>query len=170
LPPSKFSRSRARVVFTREAVITPLNGVPTLMFRLGNERGNQIVNAELRLVLMRTERTAEGGRFYRSYDLKMVRDRALHVIDRESPLYGQTPESLQEQEVEVHVMVLGLDDTTMQSIHADHRYFAPQIRWGCRLVDVLSETDDGDMLLDLRRFHDVQPSEPTPDFPYPRAP
>jgi inward rectifier potassium channel len=175
---AKFSLSRARVVFTRTAVIAPMNGAPTLMFRFGNERGNQIVNAHIQVVLMRTERTAEGGTFYRSYDLKLVRDRALslsrswsamHVIDRDSPLHGQTPESILAQEVELHVMVLGTDDTTMQGIHASHRYFAPHIHWGMRFVDILSETADGNMLLDLRRFHETQPVEPTSDFPYPRA-
>jgi inward rectifier potassium channel len=175
---AKFSLSRARIMFTRTVVISPLNGVPTLMFRFGNERGNQIVNAQIHVVLMRTERTGEGGTFYRSYDLKLVRDKALslsrswsalHVIDRDSPLYGQTPESVQAQEVEIQVMVLGTDDTTMQTIHASYRYFTNNIHWGMRFVDVLSETEDGNMLLDLRRFHETLPTEPTADFPYPRA-
>lgn len=175
---AKFSLSRARILFTRTVVISPWNGVPTLMFRFGNERGNQIVNAQVHVVLMRTERTAEGNTFYRSYDLKLVRDKALslsrswsamHVIDRDSPLHGNTPESIQAQEVEIHVMVLGTDDTTMQAIHASHRYFTHHISWGVRFVDVLSETADGNMLLDLRKFHDTQPTEPTTDFPYPRA-
>ena len=62
---------------------------------------------------------------------------------------------------------VGLDDVTMQTVHASHRYFAMGILWGARLADVLSETPDGHLLLDLRRFHDVEPTTPTPDFPYP---
>ncbi|MGZ3460351.1 MAG: ion channel [Archangium sp.] len=175
---AKFSLSRARVQFSRNVVISPLNGVPTLMFRLGNERGNQIVNAEFRVVLVRTERTAEGSTFYRSYDLTLVRDRALslsrswnalHVIHGDSPLYGQTPESLEAQEVELQVMVLGIDDITMQGLHASHRYFARHILWGARLVDVLSEDEEGDMVLDLRKFHETEPTQPSPDFPYPKV-
>lgn len=175
---AKFSLSRARIMFTHTAVISPLNGVPTLMFRFGNERGNQIVNAQIQVVLIRTERTAEGGTFYRSYDVKLVRDKALslsrswsalHVIDKDSPLYGHSPESIQAQEVEIHIMVLGTDDTTMQAIHASHRYFTNHIHWGMRFADVLSETADGNMLLDLRKFHETQPTEPTAEFPYPRA-
>src|SRR6185436_6248344 len=45
---SKFSRSTARVAFTRQAVISPVDGVPTVMFRMSNERGNQIVDAQVR--------------------------------------------------------------------------------------------------------------------------
>jgi inward rectifier potassium channel len=56
---SKFSRPTARGVFTRQAVITLMDKLPTLMFRLGNERGNQIVDVQFRVVLTRTEHTAE---------------------------------------------------------------------------------------------------------------
>ena len=173
---AKFSRSTARFVFTRHAVISPVNGVPTLMFRLGNERGNLIVNAHIRLVLVRTERTSEGGTFYRMLDLQPSRERAmslsrswnvLHTIDASSPLAGETPASVVEKEVELQVMVVGTDDITMQMVHASHRYFAKDIVWGARMADVLTETPDGHLQLDLGRFHEVEPTAPAPGFPYP---
>jgi inward rectifier potassium channel len=173
---AKFSRSTVQFVFTRHAAISPVNGVPTLVFRLGNERANQIVNAQIRLVLVRTERTTEGATFYRMLDLRPSRERALslsrswnvmHVIDASSPLAGETPASVADKEVELQVMVIGTDDITMQMVHASHRYFAKDILWGARPADVLTETPDGHLLLDLRKFHDVEPTAPTPDFPYP---
>jgi inward rectifier potassium channel len=175
---AKVSRSTARCVFTRHAVISPLNGVPTLMFRLGNERGNQLVDAKIRVVMYRTERTDEGKTQYRMLDLQLVREQVLslfrswnvlHLIDETSPLRGETPASLVTNEIELQVMMIGLDDITMQPVHAGHRYFAKDILWGARLADVLSETADGHLLLDLRRFHDVEPTAPTPDFPYSSA-
>src|SRR3982750_1314188 len=163
---AKFSRPTAQFVFSRRAVIAPVNGVPTLMFRLGNQRGNQIVNAQITLVLVRTERTNEGETFYRMLDLKPSRERALslsrswnvlHAIDDASPLAGETPASVLEKEVEVQVMVIGVDDVSMQTVHAAHRYFAKDIVWGARMADVLTETPDGHLQLDLSRFHDVEP-------------
>lgn len=173
---AKLSRSTARCVFTRHAVISPIDGVPSLVFRIGNQRGNQIVDAKIRVVLFRTERTSEGRTHYRQLDLPLVRDQALslfrslsviHPIDEASPLRGETPASMKVDEIELQVMVIGLDDVTMQTIHAGHRYFAKDILWGARLADVLSETPEGNILLDLRRFHDVEPTTPTADFPYP---
>jgi inward rectifier potassium channel len=174
---AKFSRSTARLVFTHHAVISPLNGVPTLMFRLGNQRRNQIVDTRVRVVMMRTEKLAEGGVFYRLLDLKLTRDHAislqrswsaLHPIDASSPLYGETPESAEQKEIELQVLVVGLDDITMQPVHAQHRYFTHQLRWGHRLADVLSEDADGDLVLDLRKFQHTEPSAPTASFPYPK--
>jgi inward rectifier potassium channel len=173
---AKFSRTTARFVFTRHVVISPFNGVPTLMFRLGNERGNQIVDAKIRVVLVRSERTSEGMTHYRLLDLQLTRAQTLslsrswtvhHPIDDTSPLRGETPASLAAKEIELQVMVIGLDDISMQTVHAGHRYFAKDILWGARLADVLSETPDGHLLLDLRRFHHIEPTAPTPDFPYP---
>ena len=173
---AKVSRPTARVIFTRHAVISPFDGVPTLMFRLGNERGNRIVDAKIRVDLYRTERTNEGRTYYRILDLQLLRAQALslsrswnvlHPIDHTSPLRGETPASLLAKEIELQVMVIGLDDTSMQTVHAGHRYFAKDILWGARLADVLSEMPDGHLLLDLRRFHDIEPTAPTPDFPYP---
>ena len=172
---AKFSRASARVLFTEHVTISPMNGVPTLRLRLGNQRGNQIVDAKVRMQMMRTEKLQEGGVFYRMLDVTLVRDRvlslsrswtALHVIDKDSPLFGQSPESMAAMEAEIHVLLVGLDDTTLQPMHALHRYFTHQILWGSTHVDILTEAEDGVMELNLSRFHHHKPSDPTPDFPY----
>jgi inward rectifier potassium channel len=174
---AKFSRSTARMIFTKEVVICPMNGVPTLMFRMGNQRGNQIVGTQIRVALGRTERTAEGETFYRTLDLKLQRDHlltlsrswsVLHTIDEKSPLFGETPESFLEKEVELQVLVVGLDDTLMQTVHASYRYFTHQILWGRRHVDILSEAANGDIVLNLNKFHHTEPTKPLAGFPYPK--
>jgi inward rectifier potassium channel len=176
---AKFSRPTARIVFTNHAVICPFEGVPTFMFRVGNERGNAIVDAQFRAVVSRTEVTREGELFYRAYDLDFVRGRVLalnrsfnlmHRIDETSPFYGQTPESIIAQEYELQIVVVGIDDTVMQTVLASHNYYAVDILWGARLRDVLSEKPNGALLLDLRNFNDVEPTQPIEGFPYPRAP
>jgi inward rectifier potassium channel len=180
---AKFSRSSAHLMFSREAVIGPMStsasasastsasGRTTLSFRISNVRGNQLVNAEIRVAMLRTELEANGKPFYRMLELTLTRPRAMslsrswtviHLIDPASPLWGETAETLDTKEVELHVMVLGLDDIFMQTVHAAHRYMARQILWGYRHADVLSELPNGDLLLDLRRFHDVEPAPGQP--------
>lgn len=176
---AKFSRSTARVAFSRHAVIGPMNGVPTLMLRVGNERGNSILEATIRVALIRTEHLKEGTSFYRMIDLKLTRDRSpavarswtvLHPIVEDSPLLGATPESLERDEAELNVTLVGTDDTSLQPVHARRRYLTSEILWGARHADVLSEDDAGNVILDVRRFHDVEPTDPVEGFPYPRPP
>ncbi|MEZ4298478.1 MAG: ion channel [Polyangiaceae bacterium] len=174
---SKFSVSNARIIFSRHVTIAPWDGIPTVMFRVSNERGNQIVEAQIRVVLIRTERTKEGITFYRMLDLPLSRDRSpaftrswwvMHPITPDSLLHGHTPESLKAIEAELLVTVTGVDDTSLQPVHARHTYGDTEILWGARLVDVLREREDGRLILDMTKFHDVEPTVPTENFPYPR--
>jgi inward rectifier potassium channel len=172
----RFSRIRGRVMFSEKVAIGPMDGVPTLQIRVGNERTNRIFDAEFRLMITRTGRTAEGVLFYRTEDLALVRSRAhalsrswtlLHRVEPGSPLHGATPESVAEAEVELVVAMSGVDETALQPIHARYTWEHPYIAWGARLADILSETKD-EMVLDLRGFHELVASEPIPGFPYPR--
>jgi inward rectifier potassium channel len=172
---ARFSQTRARVVFSSSAAIAPMDGVPTLMIRVGNERRNQIVGATFSATLMRTTRTEEGVTVYRTEDLALARQRApaldrswliLHRIDPGSPLYGHTPATLAASDAELTVAVSGTDDTSLQPVHAQHTWLHGSIAWGARLADVMSETQDGNLLLDLRQFHALTPTVPTDAFPY----
>ncbi|MFO0590770.1 MAG: ion channel [Polyangiaceae bacterium] len=174
---TKFSQSSARILFTKHVTIAPWEGVPTLMMRLSNERGNLILDAQVRVILTRTEKTKEGVTFYKMLDLPLVRDRShaftrswmvMHTITKDSPLHGTSPESLKANEVEITVAVIGTDDTSLQPVHARHDYSDGEILWGMRHADILSEREDGRIVLDLNRFHDVVATKPTDEFPYPR--
>ena len=83
-----------------------------------------------------------------------------------SPLHGATPESLARDEVEFLVTLSGVDETSCQPVHARQTYEHHAITWGARHADVLSEDANGDLVLDLGRFHEVVPTEATETFPY----
>lgn len=173
---AKFSRSTARVAFARHPAIGPMDGVPTLMLRVGNERGNQILEATIRVSLVRTERLKEGPLFYRMYDLRLARERSpamtrswtvLHPLTADSPLFGTTPDELEREEAELLVTVAGVDDTSLQPVHARKRYVASDIVWGARHADILSEDERGSLIVDLTKFHEIEPTVPIDGFPYP---
>jgi inward rectifier potassium channel len=161
---ARFSRPRARVLFSRVAVIGPHQGRPTLSVRLANERRNQLLQAEVAMTLVRDEPTAEGGTMRRFYDLELVRNRTpifamsfsvLHVIDADSPLHGATAASLEEQNAELVVTGTGLDETMAQTVHARTSYLPKEILWDHRFVDIFGWTEDGQRAIDYRRFHDT---------------
>jgi inward rectifier potassium channel len=51
----KFSQTRGKILFSERVAIGPLDGIPTLMLRLGNERNNSIYDADMRLTLIRNQ-------------------------------------------------------------------------------------------------------------------
>jgi len=172
---AKFSIPRARVQFSKHPTIGPYDGVPTLQFRIGNERESRLLEAVIRVVVLRTEVTVEGVKLYRMYDLKLERDRSpalarswtvLHKIDKTSLLRGATPESMAKDEIEFVLTLQGTDELSVQQLHAQKRYDAKDIRWGARHADMLSERPDGKLRIDMRRFHELVPTKPTDEFPY----
>ncbi|WP_445628900.1 ion channel [Nostoc sp. DSM 114167] len=165
---ARFSRPTARVLFSRVAVITPHNAMPTLIFRSANKRRNTILEAQMRVYLMRDEITLEGQFIRRFHDLKLVRNQTpsftlswsvMHVIDEFSPLYGMTPESLTQTNTMLIVSLSGIDETVVQVVHARHSYSANEILWNNQFVDIIYHTPDGNRYIDYNRFHDVLPLE-----------
>ncbi len=163
---AKFSRPTARVIFSRNVLVTTFDGVPSLLFRMANERGNQIAEAQAHLVLLRTERTPEGEEVRRIHDLQLRRSQSaffaftwlvVHPITPGSPLHGETAESLRARDVDLVASVTGLDETLAQTIHARHAWSPADILWGHRFADVLVNLPDGRRAIDYRRFHEVEP-------------
>jgi inward rectifier potassium channel len=160
----RFSQVRPRVRFSAKAAVGRMDGVPTLMIRVGNERRSSIVDTHFRVTLMRTTHTSEGVVVYRSFELPLVKERApalsrawmiMHRIVEGTPMHGDSMDSLTADEVELVVELVGTDDTSLQQVHASFRYFASSIAWNARLADIVSDTPDGNMQVDLSKFHDV---------------
>jgi inward rectifier potassium channel len=161
---ARFSLPTARVLFSRVAVVTPFNGVPTLMFRCANQRRNQIFEAQVHVDFAREETSTEGMELRRSYELNLARNRnpqfslswtVMHPIDAASPLYGIDPDLLAGQDAAIVVTLTGIDETLSQAVFARTSYRADEILWARKFVDILSETEDGQTLVDYRRFHDT---------------
>ena len=163
---ARFSRPFSRVLFSRIAVIAPFDGVPTLMFRAANQRGNQILDAGVSVSLARQMVTKEGIVMRRFEEISLVRARTplfalswtiMHRIDETSPLYGLTRDDMVERQVELIVLLSGTDDTLADVIYARHAYGPHDMVWGHRFVDVLSLSHHGKRVVDLTRFHDTEP-------------
>jgi inward rectifier potassium channel len=175
---ARFSRTTDQIMFSKYACISLMDDVPTLSFRIGNDRDGTIWQARVHVTAARTVKTKEGVTFYRLFDLPLVREETpalqrsftvLHTLDENSPLRGCSPESFEAEEIVVIVSVLGTDGTSLQPVHARCRYLPDEILWGSRLADTLSELPDGRLQLDVTKFHDVVKTKPTEAFPYPRS-
>lgn len=162
---ARMSRPTTRVVFSELAVVSAFNGVPTLMFRAANQRGNQILEATVTVTVARQMMTKEKQVMRRFEEIRLVRSRSplfqlswtvMHSIDKDSPLHGATMDSMLAQQMEIIVMLSGTDDTFADKVYARHSYMPHEICWDKQFVDVLFTREDGRRFVDLRRFHDVE--------------
>jgi inward rectifier potassium channel len=162
---SKFSRPTARVEFSRQAVVSLHQGIPSLMFRMANGRTNQILEADLHLHMLQEETTDEGQRLRRLHNMKLVRNHtpvfglswlAIHPIDTESPLHGKTHEDLERVQAEVIASFSGIDDTFLQMVHKQYSYLPEDITWDAVFEDVLLELPSGERAIDYEKFHQIR--------------
>lgn len=162
---ARVSRPTARIMFSDVAVVTELDGCPTLMFRAANRRRNRILEAEVSVSVVMDRRSSEGHSLRSFQDLKTIRPRSplfilswqvMHRIDEDSPLFGETPESLMDKHAEIVVIMRGLDETFASTIHARASYVPREILWGRRLVDIFSRDTNGQRVIDFTHFHAVE--------------
>lgn len=162
---ARFSRPRARFLFAKYAVVRPIDGRVTLMFRAANARQNVVQEATAQLRMLRDEVTEEGFRIRRITDLSLVRSQhpvfalgwtLMHVIDGTSPLRTETAESLLASATTFILSVSGTDETTGQMLMARSEYPSTAIRWNEAFRDVLELTADGTLTIDYGKFDEVE--------------
>lgn len=161
---ARVSRPTAQVMFSQVAVVTPFQGVPTLMFRAANERRNQILEAQMRVYITLDEHS-EGRMMRRFYELELLRDRTptfvltwtgLHPITENSPLYGLNQNDLIRANAAIIISITGIDQTVVQAIHTRHTYYATDIMWSRQFKDIIHQLDNGDRCIDFADFHTVE--------------
>ncbi|MBM4358916.1 MAG: ATP-sensitive inward rectifier potassium channel 10 [Deltaproteobacteria bacterium] len=161
---AKFSRPTAGVEFSQPMVIRRHKGVPTLMFRIANARGNQVIEASVSCVALKDAVSAEGERMRAQHDLTLVRSSTplfamswivMHPVDATSPLHGLDDDARRRGDVRVAVSFTGLDSTLAQQIHAHRIYLAEDILEGRRFVDIL-ERQGPETRIYLDRLHETE--------------
>lgn len=134
----RFSRPNPRILFSRNAIIAPYLDTNAFMFRMVNEKSNQIINMSVSLVFSKVEEK-NGVRNRQYYGLTLERSKVnffptnwtiVHAITEDSPLYGETPESLAEADAEFMIATEGIDDTFADAVHKRHSYFNDELVWG----------------------------------------
>ena len=162
----RFSRPTARIVFSKSLVIGNHDGRPTLMFRVANLRHTSMVDAHFSLVFSRDEKVLEGGDVRRFHDLKVYPERMTrfpaaltirHTIDAQSPLHGETAETLAASDAFFLAEVTSVETVMAATVQSERDYSCSELRWGERFVDIYEELGNGRLQVDYGRIHETEP-------------
>jgi inward rectifier potassium channel len=162
---SKFSRPTARILFSNNILVHDFDGRRVLALRVGNLRRNQIAEANVRMVALKSFVTPEGQSIRRQLDLPLVRSSSLffaitwsvmHVIDEKSPLYNLGAEEFAAQDIEIGVSLIGYDSSFSQTIHAGCIYSPEDVVFDRYFADVL-EIENGEVrAIHYECFHELK--------------
>jgi inward rectifier potassium channel len=163
----RFSKAKAKVLFSDVAVITRHNGRPTLMFRVANARTVVMTGLHVETNALVFETSAEGQRYRKLLELPLARSSVplfpmvltlTHEIDEHSPLAGMDDQAVTDSDVTIIVSLEARDPQLAATVYDMKAYFARDIRWGMRFVDAVSQ-ENGRATADLRRLSLVEPDQ-----------
>lgn len=156
----RFSKPRAKILFSRHALIAPFKDGASFQFRIANRRRHKVINLRARMVFSWVE---EGKRHYRALQpefdnlsLFPLNWTIVHAIGPDSPLLGLTEADLEACHAEVIVMIEGYDESFSQTVYANNSYTWREILWNRKFKPMFYEGHRGQLILDLRLIDDSE--------------
>jgi inward rectifier potassium channel len=166
----RFSRPVARLEFSNAMVVSPFDGKLSLQLRVANLQPQPMVEAEFRIMLIRSERVLEGDDFRRFYALKLDFDRLImfpsaltirHTIDENSPLFGISAAEFAKSDTRFMASIVCIDTVTQSPVQSQADYHTGDVRFGHRFAEIYTEHEDGRLSVDYGRLHETEPVPPT---------
>lgn len=167
---AKLSRPKKRaqtLLFSRNAVICHRDGLPCLMFRVGDMRKSHIIESHVRAQIIRKKVTKEGEvlPFYQQ-ELQVGADgnedrlffiwptTIVHKINRQSPLYALSAQDMLKERFEIAVMLEGVVESTGMTTQARSSFLPSEILWGHRFAHVVQfKKETGEYEVDYNLFN-----------------
>jgi inward rectifier potassium channel len=159
----RFSKPKAYLVFSEQALVSPYKSSTALMFRFASYKDNHTltnveikVNIGLRILLNDNPQ-------YQFFDLELERSRVdslpmnwtvVHPIDDKSPLSGFNYEDMKTADIELYVLVRGFDDVYSNIVLQRTSYTYDEIQFNKKFIPMYRESDDGKTtILELHKLN-----------------
>ncbi len=167
----RFTRPKAYISFSENALISPYKEGAALMFRMVPYKINHHLtdaHVVINLAITVTEKNKPEFKFFK---LNLERSRidafnmnwtVVHPIDNESPLLHFSKEDLEASDLELYVQVTGFDHIFSNMVMQRTSYTYKEIIWGAKFRPMYRESPDGaTTILELQKLNDY---ETTPVF------
>jgi inward rectifier potassium channel len=162
----RFSRAKAKILFSDDAVVTMHNGQPAVMMRAVNGRVTMMSNATARLFLLLVEPTDEGVSYRRIHDLRLQQSHQplfvmswtlIHVIDEASPLHMYDAERVAHSDALLILTIETRDHALSALVYEMKSYRPDHIRFGMHFAETVRQDDTGLAIADLSRIGVLEP-------------
>jgi inward rectifier potassium channel len=158
----RFTRPRAYLVFSRNALIAPYRGISGLMVRVASYKNNNLTDVEAQVTLV--VHVVENGQKVRKFfnlplEIKKINSLGLswtivHPINEDSPIYGMSLQDMQDAELEVMYHLKGFDDHFSNTVQQRTSYLVTEFIYGARFMPMFHRsTDNTTTILELDKIN-----------------
>ena len=167
----RFSKPKAKLLFASHAVVARSKGQARLMVRIGNGRMHALQDTNVRLTTLVDSVSADGQRFRRMEDLKLLRSdlpffpltwTITHEITPDSPLallQTLTEAELKDTSVRLMLSVTARDPALGAQVYATHAYGHDNVKLDMRYADAITGNGDNHSVADMRKISDMEPDK-----------
>lgn len=163
----RFSRPVARILYSNVAVISPYLDITAFMFRIVNERSNQLVDLSVEINLAITVKNNKGKMSRKYVRLALERHQVnffpanwtlVHPITEDSPLFGLSLDELKEKNVEFLILIKATEDTFNQTVHSRTSYHVNDLVAGAKFASMTTEVFDEKqtLILDISKLSTIE--------------
>ncbi|KAM3868639.1 ATP-sensitive inward rectifier potassium channel 1-like [Diretmus argenteus] len=159
-------KKRAKtVIFSDTAVICLKKGSLCLLIRVANLRKTLLIGSQIYGKLIKTTTTPDGETIILDQvDIDFMVDSGkdnlffvcpltlYHVINKSSPFYELSADTLLQQDFELVVFLDGTAESTSSSCQVRTSYIPQEIRWGYTFLPIISRNQIGKYRVDFSNF------------------
>jgi len=160
----RFSKPKAFLLFSKQALISPYHGGKALMFRFATYKDNHtLTNLEIKVNTAMLVND-HGKNVFKFYDLPLERSHVeslpmnwtvVHPINAESPLFEMSSEDMKKADVEIYVSLRGFDDVYSNVVQQRTSYTYEEVLFDRKFVPMYRESADGKTtIVELQRLHE----------------
>lgn len=156
----RFSRPKADVEYSNDALISPYKDHTAFMFRIANQKQNELIELDCQLALAINNPETKKREFH---FLELERQKInflpsswtlVHPINESSPLLKYTEKSLEESDAEFIILLKAINDTYSQTVYSRMSYKPSEIVWNAKFTPVKSfPNHKGGISINLRDIH-----------------
>lgn len=130
---AKFSKPRAKILYSDHVLIAPFKGTYGLQMRIANALSNTLIDMEATMIVGFTPEETS-SRILRNLSLEISKIALFplnwtlnHIIDDKSPLHGLDLANMEKYDMEVMILLRGFDESYNQNVHSMQSYSAERV-------------------------------------------
>ena len=163
---ARFSKPRAFLQFSDQAVIRPFQEGKAMMFRMATYKNNDLtdVNCQVIAAFAQTKNGVTSNRFIPlRLEIDTIQELVLnwtvvHIIDESSPFYNLNEKEINNAKVELIVLVKGYDEYFSTYVQERTSYTYEEILYNVQFVKMFRrDQNEKKTLLELDKLSEVEP-------------
>jgi inward rectifier potassium channel len=154
----RFSRPVAKIMYSDNAVVAPYENINGLMFRIVNQRTNQLIETEAEVYTIYRDKSGKSDFTLLELEMKKINLFPLswtivHPIDEKSPFFGMSEEEFRSSRPEIFIIIKAFDDTFSQTVYSRRSYIAEEVVWGAKFITMVEVDEAGVRKLHLNKLN-----------------